>query len=95
MDWWPIARDCFIYGLNTIILMVLAWGGEITFAESCIMMGFLVIYYVVTFNNNKFMPAIRVFVEDKLGCCFSTRYGKLFETRKILLRVFLIKLLNF
>ncbi|KAI8117770.1 hypothetical protein FF38_08220 [Lucilia cuprina] len=74
LDWWPIARDCFIYGFNTIILIILAWGGEITFTESCVMMGFLIIYYLVTFNNNKFMPAIRVFVEDKLGCCFSTRY---------------------
>uniref|UniRef100_T1PIS5 Sodium/calcium exchanger protein n=1 Tax=Musca domestica TaxID=7370 RepID=T1PIS5_MUSDO len=74
LDWWPIVRDCFIYGLNTVILIVLAWGGNITFVESCIMMGFLVIYYLVTFNNNKFMPAIRVFVEDKLNCCISTRY---------------------
>ncbi|XP_075156034.1 sodium/potassium/calcium exchanger 5 isoform X1 [Haematobia irritans] len=74
LDWWPIVRDCCIYGFNTIILIVLAWGGNITFTESAIMMGFLIIYYLVTFNNNKFMPAIRVFVEDKMNCCFSTRY---------------------
>ncbi|XP_030379119.1 sodium/potassium/calcium exchanger 3 [Scaptodrosophila lebanonensis] len=74
LDWWPIARDCVIYGFNTIILLVVAWGGSISFVESCIMMGFLVIYYLITFNNNKFMPAIRVFIEDKMNCCFSTRY---------------------
>ncbi|XP_034662424.1 sodium/potassium/calcium exchanger 3 isoform X2 [Drosophila subobscura] len=74
LDWWPIARDCFIYIFNTIILLVLAWGGSISFVESCIMMGFLVLYYLITFNNNKFMPAIRVFIEDRMNCCFSTRY---------------------
>ncbi|KAL9871827.1 sodium/potassium/calcium exchanger 4 isoform 2-T2 [Glossina fuscipes fuscipes] len=74
LDWWPIARDSFIYGFNTLVLIILAWGGKITFIESSIMMGFLVLYYLITFNNNKFMPAIRVFVEDKLNCCFSTRY---------------------
>ncbi|KAH8338179.1 hypothetical protein KR059_011188, partial [Drosophila kikkawai] len=74
LDWWPIARDCFIYIFNTIILLVLAWGGSISFTESCIMMGFLVLYYLITFNNNKFMPAIRVFIEDRMNCCFSTRY---------------------
>ncbi|SPP89639.1 sodium/potassium/calcium exchanger 3 isoform X2 [Drosophila guanche] len=74
LDWWPIARDCFIYIFNTIILLVLAWGGSISFVETCIMMGFLVLYYLITFNNNKFMPAIRVFIEDRMNCCFSTRY---------------------
>ncbi|XP_037728035.1 sodium/potassium/calcium exchanger 2 isoform X1 [Drosophila subpulchrella] len=74
LDWWPIARDCFIYIFNTIILLVLAWGGNISFTESCIMMGFLVLYYLITFNNNKFMPSIRVFIEDRMNCCFSTRY---------------------
>ncbi|XP_037934795.1 sodium/potassium/calcium exchanger 4-like [Teleopsis dalmanni] len=74
LDWWPIARDCTIYTFNTIILLILAWGGYVTFTESCIMMGFLVFYYLLTFNNNKFMPAIRIFIEDKLNCCFSTRY---------------------
>lgn len=54
---------------------MLAWGGSISFVESCIMMGFLVLYYLITFNNNKFMPAIRVFIEDRMNCCFSTRYG--------------------
>lgn len=76
LDWWPIARDCFIYIFNTIVLLVLAWGGSISFVESCVMMGFLVLYYLITFNNNKFMPAIRVFIEDRMNCCFSTRYGK-------------------
>jgi len=75
LDWWPIARDCFIYVFNTIILLVLAWSGSISFTESCIMMGFLILYYLITFNNNKFMPAIRVFIEDRMNCCFSTRYG--------------------
>ncbi|XP_062138665.1 sodium/potassium/calcium exchanger 3 [Drosophila sulfurigaster albostrigata] len=74
LDWWPIARDCVIYIFNTIVLLVLAWGGSISFVESCIMMGFLVLYYLITFNNNKFMPAIRVFIEDRMNCCFSTRY---------------------
>nr|NP_001287645.1 uncharacterized protein Dmel_CG17167, isoform E [Drosophila melanogaster]EYR77334.1 uncharacterized protein Dmel_CG17167, isoform E [Drosophila melanogaster] len=74
LDWWPIARDCFIYVFNTIILLVLAWSGSISFTESCIMMGFLILYYLITFNNNKFMPAIRVFIEDRMNCCFSTRY---------------------
>ncbi|KRF80531.1 sodium/potassium/calcium exchanger 4 [Drosophila virilis] len=74
LDWWPIARDCFIYIFNTIVLLVLAWGGSISFVESCVMMGFLVLYYLITFNNNKFMPAIRVFIEDRMNCCFSTRY---------------------
>ncbi|XP_067636272.1 sodium/potassium/calcium exchanger 4 isoform X2 [Eurosta solidaginis] len=74
LDWWPIARDCVIYSFNTIVLVVLAWGGYVTFVESCIMMGFLIFYYLLTFNNNKFMPAIRVFVEDKLNCCISKRY---------------------
>ncbi|XP_004523685.1 sodium/potassium/calcium exchanger 4 isoform X2 [Ceratitis capitata] len=74
LDWWPIARDCVIYGFNTIVLIILAWGGYINFIESCIMMGFLIFYYLLTFNNNKFMPAIRVFVEDKMNCCISKRY---------------------
>lgn len=76
LDWWPIARDCVIYSFNTVVLVVLAWGGYVTFTESCIMMGFLIFYYFLTFNNNKFMPAIRVFVEDKLNCCLSKRYGE-------------------
>ncbi|KRG07049.1 sodium/potassium/calcium exchanger 4 [Drosophila mojavensis] len=74
LDWWPIARDCVIYLFNTIVLLVLAWGGSISFVESCVMMGFLLLYYLITFNNNKFMPAIRVFIEDRMNCCFSTRY---------------------
>ncbi|XP_053951541.1 sodium/potassium/calcium exchanger 4 isoform X1 [Anastrepha ludens] len=74
LDWWPIARDCVIYMFNTVVLIVLAWGGYVSFTESCIMMGFLIFYYTLTFNNNKFMPAIRVFVEDKLNCCLSKRY---------------------
>ncbi|KAH8246083.1 hypothetical protein KR026_006242, partial [Drosophila bipectinata] len=93
LDWWPIARDCFIYIFNTIILLVLAWGGSISFTESCIMMGFLVLYYLITFNNNKFMPAIRVFIEDRMNCCFSTRYGEFwvfFFFLGSLLNIFLI-----
>lgn len=76
LDWWPIARDCTMYGINTVILIALSWGGVITFLDTCIMMTCLVLYYVITFNNSRFMPAIRVFVEDYLNCCFSTRYGR-------------------
>ncbi|XP_037935584.1 sodium/potassium/calcium exchanger 3-like [Teleopsis dalmanni] len=74
LDWWPIARDSSIYIFNTLVLLFIAWGGNVSFVGSCILMGFLVFYYVLTFNNNRFMPAIRVFVEDKLNCCMSTRY---------------------
>lgn len=74
LDWWPIARDCFIYMFNTAILLCIAWGGKITFLDTCVMMVFLVLYFILTFNNNTFMKYIRGFVEDKLNCCFSTRY---------------------
>ncbi|XP_055843681.1 sodium/potassium/calcium exchanger 3 isoform X1 [Episyrphus balteatus] len=74
LDWWPIARDCFIYLFNTAVLLCIAWGGKITFLDTCIMMVFLILYFILTFNNNTFMKYIRGFVEDKLNCCFSTRY---------------------
>ncbi|XP_055911883.1 sodium/potassium/calcium exchanger 4 isoform X2 [Eupeodes corollae] len=74
LDWWPIARDCFIYMFNTAVLLCIAWGGKITFLDSCIMMVFLILYFILTFNNNTFMKHIRAFVEDRLNCCFSTRY---------------------
>lgn len=94
LDWWPIARDCFIYSLNTIALIALTWGGSITFLQTCIMMLLLVLYYVITFNNNRFMPAIRVFVEDYLNCCFSTRYGTISLTFFSLLYSYLFTVIS-
>lgn len=76
LDWWPVVRDCTIYSLNTIILIIITWNNEITFWDALVLVIFLIIYYLITFNNNRFMNAIRVFVEDKMNCCLSTRYGK-------------------
>lgn len=76
LDWWPVVRDCTIYSLNTIILIIITWNNEITFWDTLVLVIFLIIYYLITFNNNRFMNAIRVFVEDKMNCCLSTRYGK-------------------
>lgn len=75
LDWWPVCRDCVIYSFHTIVLIIVAWGGVITFWETFVMVCLCLCYYVIIIiTNYKLKGRLRVFVEDHLNCCSSTRY---------------------
>lgn len=79
LDWWPVCRDCVIYSFHTIVLIIVAWGGVITFWETFVMVCLCLCYYVIIIiTNYKLKGRLRVFVEDHLNCCSSTRYGMSF-----------------
>ncbi|CAD7088176.1 unnamed protein product [Hermetia illucens] len=75
LDWWPVCRDSIIYLLHTCILLIIAWGGIVTFVEACILVLFCILYYVIVIlMNYKMKNKLRTFVEDRMNCCVPTRY---------------------
>lgn len=69
IDWWPITRDSIIFSFNISILVVFAWDGVIMWWETCILVTFYVLYWILMFQNPKIMKFVKHIVEDRLMWC--------------------------
>ena len=47
LDWRPIARDSFVYGLSIIFFIVFAWDGKLEWYEALILLLLYVTYIVI------------------------------------------------
>lgn len=76
LDWWPITRDCTLYTLNLVLLVIFTWDGQVSLNETIIMVALFVVYFVVLFQNRRVMPAVKWFLEEYMNCCRVSSYGK-------------------
>lgn len=53
IDWYPISRDCFIYGVTVIVLIIVVGDGVVYWYESLAMIiGYLIYILLMYFNSN-------------------------------------------
>lgn len=75
--WYPLARDCLIFGINVATLTVMVWDGIIEFHEGLILSVMYVLYWIVLFQNDRIRNFVNHYIEDKWRCCRQTSYGQL------------------
>lgn len=76
LDWWPITRDCTLYTLNLVLLVIFTWDGQVSLNETIVMVALFVVYFVVLFQNRRVMPAVKWFLEEYMNCCRVSSYGE-------------------
>lgn len=76
LDWFPMARDCLIYSINIITLVVIAWDGQVMWWETVILFIFFIMYFMLLSQNSKIERLARLVLQKKLGCCKVNSYGK-------------------
>lgn len=76
LDWWPITRDCMLYALSVLILILFTWDGQISLQESSIMISLVSIYLLVLLFNKPLMHCTTWIMEINLNCCRVNSYGK-------------------
>lgn len=69
MDWFPITRDCVVFGINVAVLVAVAWDEKIYWWEALILLIFAVLYYVTMFQSPRISRFMKSKFEDKYGCC--------------------------
>lgn len=77
MDWWPVTRDCFIFAINVIALVIFSWDGIIFWYEAMILLILIFVYYVVMFQNRRIGAFMKRKLEDEYRCCNRNNYGNL------------------
>ncbi|KAB0797588.1 hypothetical protein PPYR_08581 [Photinus pyralis] len=53
LDWWPVSRDCFLYLVSIVLLVVMSWDGKVFWYEGMILFIVYFIYFTIMFNNSK------------------------------------------
>lgn len=76
LDWWPMTRDCILYMINLIMLIVFTWDGDIDLWESIVMFVMYISYYIILFQNKRMQPAVKWFLEEYMNFCCVKSYGK-------------------
>lgn len=76
LDWWPISRDCSLYITNLVLLVMFTWDDVVTLNETIIMVAVFILYFVILFQNERVMPAVKWFLEEYMNCCRVSSYGK-------------------
>ncbi|KAG5887628.1 hypothetical protein JTB14_036273 [Gonioctena quinquepunctata] len=59
LDWWPISRDCTIYALSVIALVIITWDSDIFWYEATALMLIYCVYFTVMFQNKKIERFVR------------------------------------
>lgn len=75
LNWFPMARDCIIFSVNIVMLVVMAWDGRIMWYEATIMFCMFIIYFVIMSQNKRIERICRYLVEVRWNCIKMTRYG--------------------
>lgn len=73
--WYPLARDCFIFGINVATLTAMSWDGFIHWYEGLILTCMYVVYWLVLFQNDRIRDFVLYYIEDRWHCCKQTSYG--------------------
>lgn len=76
LDWWPITRDCVLYIMNLVLLIIFTKDGFIDLHETVIMVVLFFVYFIVLFQNKRVQPAVKWFLEEYLNCCRVSSYGE-------------------
>lgn len=79
LDWWPITRDCLLYAISVTVLILFTWDGQITLAESAVMVSLVLIYMLVLVFNKHLMYCMKWIMEVNLNCCKVNSYGKCYS----------------
>lgn len=78
LDWWQPTRDCFLLAINTSMLVFFSWDGKIFWWEALILIAFILLYYIVMFQNEKIKRFVKKYVEGSWNCCAQNVIGKIF-----------------
>lgn len=77
LDWYPMARDCMIYSINIVTLVLVAWDGQVMWWETIILFVFFIFYFLLLSQNTRLERMSRFILEEKLRCCKLNSYGKI------------------
>lgn len=76
MDWVPITRDCFVFGLNVTVLVIIVWDEKIYWYEAMILLILAIFYYITMFQSHRISKFMKRKFEDDYGCCNKEHLGK-------------------
>lgn len=76
LDWLPLTRDSIIFTINLLILVGMAWDGQIQWYESSILFVLFIFYFCVLFQNHRWEKYFRNFIESRFSFCRPTDCGK-------------------
>ncbi|XP_015793293.1 sodium/potassium/calcium exchanger 4 isoform X1 [Tetranychus urticae] len=65
LTWWPVARDSTYYTFTVLVLILVAYDGEVTTFESALMLIFYVGYIVVMHFNHQIRDLVTAKLMDK------------------------------
>lgn len=74
--WYPLARDCLIFGINVAMLTAMSWDGLIQWYEGLILSIGYIVYWIVLFQNTRIKNFVFKYVVDKWHCCKLRSYGR-------------------
>lgn len=76
MDWVPITRDCFVFGLIVTVLIIIVWDEKIYWYEAMILLILAIFYYITMFQSHRISKFMKRKFEDDFGCCNKEHFGK-------------------
>lgn len=76
MDWVPITRDCVVFAISVVVLVIISWDERIYWYEALILLVFAVLYYVLMFQSQRLSKFMKRKFEDDYGCCKPQVLGK-------------------
>lgn len=74
--WYPLLRDCIIFGISVSMLTAMAWDGLITWYEGLILSLGYIVYWLVLFQNERIKRMVMHLKLDKWWCCVNSTYGE-------------------
>lgn len=80
MDWVPVTRDCVVFALNVIVLVVIVWDSQIWWYEAMILLILALVYYATMFQSHHISRFLKRKFEDEYGCCLKETKGKLMSS---------------
>lgn len=82
MDWVPITRDCVVFAMNVVVLVIIAWDEKIFWYEAMILLIFAVLYYVIMFQSHHISKFMKRKFEDEYRCCNRENFGMFFNATR-------------
>ncbi|KAJ9594327.1 hypothetical protein L9F63_014244 [Diploptera punctata] len=67
LEWWPLTRDCSIYGISLIVLTVITYDERIEWYESMVLILMYLLYFLVMWANTFLMKIVTKFGAGLFG----------------------------
>ncbi|EEB15956.1 sodium/potassium/calcium exchanger 5 precursor, putative [Pediculus humanus corporis] len=67
IDWWPLTRDCFVYGLTVVLLIIFLNNGYIAWNEALILVILYFFYITAMYHNDSISNYVKNFWRKRIN----------------------------